>query len=73
MYNTDGYPEPRLCSTVFPIPKKLNARKCEDHKLISVTHILKMFLKLLHQRIYRECERDSCISQFGFRQNLGTE
>lgn len=73
IYETGHYPEQWLCSTFIPLPKKTNARRCEDHRLISLmSHTLKVFLKIIHQRIYRKCERDISDSQFGFRQGLGT-
>lgn len=73
IYETGHYPKQWLCSTFIPLPKKTNARKCEDHRLISLmSHILKIFLKIIHQRIYKKCEVDISDSQFGFRQGLGT-
>lgn len=73
IYETGQYPKQWLCSTFIPLPKKTNARKCEDHRLISLmSHTLKIFLKIIQQRIYKKCERDMSDSQFGFRQGLGT-
>lgn len=73
IYETGHYPKQWLCSTFIPLPKKTNARKCEDHRLISLmSHTLKIFLKIIQQRIYKKCERDISDSQFGFRQGLGT-
>lgn len=73
IYDTGHYPEQWLCSTFIPLPKKSNARKCEDHRLISLkSHTLKIFLKIIHQRLYKKCERDISDSQFGFRRGLGT-
>lgn len=66
-------PKQWLCSTFIPLPNKTNARKCEDHRLISLmSHTLKIFLKIIHQRIYKKCERGISDSQFEFRQGLGT-
>lgn len=73
VYETGQYPRQWLSSTFIPLPKKNNARKCEDHRLISLmSHTLKVFLKIIHQRIYKKCERDISSSQFGFRQGMGT-
>lgn len=73
IYETGHYPKQWLCSTFIPLPKKTNARKCEDHRLISLmSHTLKIFLKIIHQRIYKKCEIVISDSQFGFRQGLGT-
>ena len=68
VYDTGHYPEQWLCSTFVTLPKKSNARKCEDHRLISLlSHTLKIFLKIIHQRIYRKCEREMSDSEFAFR------
>lgn len=73
IYETGQYPQQWLNSTFIPLPKKTNARKCEDHRLISLmSHALKIFLKIIHQRIYKKCERDISDSQFGFREGMGT-
>ncbi|XP_011174808.3 craniofacial development protein 2 [Solenopsis invicta] len=74
IYDTGIYPEQWLSSTFVPLQKKNNARKCTDHRLISLlSHTLKLFLKILHQRIFKKCESNFSNSQFGFRQGLGTD
>lgn len=36
------------------LPKKQVAQACGDHRTISlISHLLKLFLKIIHQRIYR--------------------
>ena len=73
IYETGCYPEPWLRSTFIPLPKKVNVKRCEDHRLISLmSHTLKVFLRILHQRLYKKCEWDISDSQIGFRQGLGT-
>lgn len=73
IYDTGSYPEQWLSSVFIPLPKKNNSRTCEDHRLISLmSHALKIFLKIIHRRIFRKCERVMSESQFGFRQGLGT-
>ena len=37
-----------------------------------MSHVLKVFLKIIHQRIYSECEIAMGELQFGFRENMGT-
>lgn len=37
-----------------------------------MSHTLKIFLKVLHRRIYKKCEESISNTQFGFRQGLGT-
>lgn len=53
-------------------PKKSSAKQCSDYRTISLmSHLLKMFLKIIHQRIQRVCEQHLGRTQFGFRNALG--
>ncbi|XP_072384433.1 uncharacterized protein [Diabrotica undecimpunctata] len=53
MYRTGILPKEWLLSTSVTIPKKKNARQCCDYRTISLMcHILKVFLKIIHRRIY---------------------
>lgn len=62
-----------LTSTFDAIPKKPNAKTCEDHRLMSLmSHELKAFLKILYKRMYQKCEEKSGVRQFGFKNGLGT-
>lgn len=55
IYDIGLYPVQWLKSTFISLPKKKNAKKCEDHRLMNLmSHALKLFLKILHQRIYRK-------------------
>lgn len=73
IYQTGKIPEDWLKSTFIPIPKKPNARRCEEYRTISLmSHILKLFLKIIHGRIFRKCEEVMADTQFGFRGGLGT-
>ncbi|VEN57771.1 unnamed protein product [Callosobruchus maculatus] len=73
VYSTGVIPREWLKSEFIPIPKKSNARRCEEYRLISLmSHLLKLFLKIIHSRIFRKCEQDISQSQFGFREGMGT-
>lgn len=73
VYNTGEIPEEWLRSVFITIPKKQRARRCNDHRLISLmSHTLKVFLKIIHSRIRNKCENDLDETQFGFRNALGT-
>ncbi|CAH2267750.1 jg15167 [Pararge aegeria aegeria] len=37
-----------------------------------MSHVLKLFLKVIHSRIYSKCESQLSYTQFGFRNGLGT-
>lgn len=73
IYNRGEIPEEWLQSTFVAIPKKTNAKLCDQHRLISlINHITKIFTKIIHGRIYNKCESNISESQFGFRNALGT-
>jgi len=60
------------------IPTKSNAKKCNEYRTISLmSHILKIFLKVIHARTYNKTEIHNTLyyitqEQFGFRNGLGT-
>ena len=73
IYRTGVIPVDWLKSTFIPFPKKSNARRCDDHRTISLMSlVMKLFLKVVHQRIYRKCEELLSDTQFGFRGGFGT-
>jgi hypothetical protein len=74
IYNTSYIPNDWLHSTFVAIPKKANAKKCSDYRTISLmSHTLKIFLKIVHIRIYKKAEEYMSQEQFGFRNGLGTK
>lgn len=73
IYKTGNIPKDWLKSTFIPIPKKSSAKRCDEFRLISLmSQVLKLFLKVLHNRIRRKCEQDMSDQQMGFRDGLGT-
>ena len=59
IYETGITPEEWLQSTFVTIAKKQNAKKCEEHRTISLmSHTLKIFLKVIHRRIYKKLEEN---------------
>ncbi|XKL64613.1 hypothetical protein PGB90_004699 [Kerria lacca] len=73
VYNSGEIPADWLQSTFVPIPKKPNAKSCSEFRLISLmSHILKIFLKVIHNRIYKKCEEHYGSTQFGFKKGMGT-
>lgn len=73
IYDSGQFPEDWLQSTFIAIPKKPNAKLCDQHRLISlINHVTKSFTKIIHKRIYNKCEANISRSQFGFRKALGT-
>lgn len=73
IYDTGHFPEDWLRSTFITLPKSNSATLCKDYRLISLmSHFLKLFLRVLHTRLYRKCEEISGASQFGFKNGFGT-
>lgn len=73
IYSTGIIPQEWLLSTFITIPKKTNAMQCSDHRTISLmSHLLKVFLRVIHNRIYQKLDMDIEDTQMGFRKGLGT-
>lgn len=73
IYEKGELPKDWLLSEFVIIPKKPGAKRCEDHRTISLmSHLLKLFLKIIHRRIYKKCEDYMSETQFGFRDAVGT-
>ncbi|XP_030765797.1 uncharacterized protein LOC115889859 [Sitophilus oryzae] len=73
IYDTGYIPEDWLRSTFITLPKSSNATSCKEYRLISLmSHFLKLFLRVLHTRLYKICEEVSGESQFGFKNGFGT-
>lgn len=73
VYRTGIIPSDWLKSTFVALPKKPKAKACSEHRMISLmSHVLKLFLKIIHARIYTKCEERMGNTQFGFRNGFGT-
>lgn len=73
IYNTGIIPPEWLFSTFVVITKKANAKECSEHGKISLTsHLLKIFLKIIHNRFYHKLEIDISNKQLVFWKGLGT-
>lgn len=73
IYSTSIIPNEWLRSTFITLPKTPHPNKCQDYRLISLmSHTLKIFLKIIHRRIYKKCEENFNNTQFGFRNGFGT-
>lgn len=73
IYRTGKIPSVWLKSTFVTLPKRSNAARCDDYRVISLmSHVLKTFLRVIHTRIYRKCEGPIGRTQFGFRNGMGT-
>lgn len=73
IYKTGEYPSNWLKSTFVALPKKNKPKVCKDYRLISLmSHSLKIFLRIIHQRLYQKCEEAMGRMQFGFKKAMGT-
>lgn len=73
IYDTGQIPSEWLKSEFVTIPKKTGAKKCEEYRTISLmSHLLKVFLRIIHKRIYSVCESQISPNQFGFIKAVGT-
>lgn len=73
IYRTGIIPKDWLKSEFITLPKKASAKTCEEHRTISLmSHLLKIFLKIIHKRIYKKCEEEIAPNQFGFLNAVGT-
>ena len=73
IYTGGQIPNDWLMLTFIPLPKKSNATKCSDHRIISLmSPILKAFLNIIQTRIYRRLDERISDTQFGFRKGFGT-
>lgn len=73
IHRTGNIPADWLRSTFITLPKKIHASNCDEYRMISLmSHVLKIFLRIIHTRIYKKCEYQLDETQFGFRSGLGT-
>uniref|UniRef100_A0A8D8SHV0 Craniofacial development protein 2 n=1 Tax=Cacopsylla melanoneura TaxID=428564 RepID=A0A8D8SHV0_9HEMI len=73
IYETGILPQPWLTSEFITLPKSTGAKRCEEYRTISLmSHLLKLFLKIIHRRIYKLCEEQIAPNQFGFLNAVGT-
>ena len=73
IYVNGCFPTEWTKSVFIPIPKKRSAKTCNHYRTISLmNYLLKIFLKVIHGRIYRKCELYLSGTQFGFRSDFGT-
>ncbi|KAJ4449733.1 hypothetical protein ANN_01137 [Periplaneta americana] len=69
----DGNEPPGSLKAMFlPIPKKNNAKICNEFRTISlISHSAKILLRILNRRLYSKMEEQLEEEQFGFRKGKG--
>ena len=73
IYNSGVIPSQMKESVFITIPKKGDLLKCSNYRLISLmSHVTKIILRVLMNRIKMKIYAEVSWSQFGFRKNKGT-
>ncbi|KAJ4429004.1 hypothetical protein ANN_26000, partial [Periplaneta americana] len=69
MYEKGDWREDFMETVLLPVPKKNNAKKCNEFRTISlISHSAKILLRILNRRLYSKIEEQLEEEQFGFRQ-----
>ena len=73
IYSTGTFPEELLKSVYITLPKQPRATDCSNYRTISLMpHTLKIFLKIIQERIGGKIDKEVGQTQFGFRPGSGT-
>lgn len=60
-------------SRMVMLPKKVNSKKCSDHRTLSIlSHASKVLTNIIKKRIEKKIDENIDCDQFGFRNNRGT-
>ena len=73
IYQSGIFPEELLMSVFITLPKQPRATDCSNFRTISLMpHTLKIFLKIIQDRIGKLIDKEVGPTQFGFRPGSGT-
>ena len=73
IYEQGVWPADFTRGILIPIPKKVNAIECEDHRTINlICHASKIILRVLTKRIESKTREYIGQNQFGFKKGCGT-
>jgi len=73
IYKEGIWPEDFTKAVLIPLPKKMNAMACEDHRTISlIPHATKIMLRILTKRLEGKIRDFISKTQFGFKKGCGT-
>ena len=73
IYSSGEFPEDLLMSIFITLPKQPRATDCSNFRTISLMpHTLKIFLKIIQNRIGTKIDKEVGPTQFGFRPGSGT-
>lgn len=72
-YETGQVPSDFTKCIMIPIPKKITAKTCEQHRTISlIAHASKIITRIVLKRMERVIDELITEDQFGFRRGKGT-
>ena len=73
IYETGIWPSDLKQSIFIPLPKKAKTQECAEHRTISImSHVTKVLLKVIQNRINAKIDYEVSQTQSGFRAGLGT-
>ena len=73
IWKTQQWPQDWKWSVLIPIPKKGNAKKCSNYRIIAfISHASKVMLKILQARLQQYVNHELPDVQAGFRKGRGT-
>ena len=73
MYNSGAIPTDSKQSIFITLPKKSKAQSCTEYRTISLmSHVTKLLLKVIEQRIVKKIDNEVSRLQSGFRTGSGT-
>ena len=73
IYNSGVIPTDLKLSIFITLPKKSKAQSCTEYRTFRLTsHITKLLLKVIEQRIVKKIDNDVSRLQSGFRSGSGT-
>ena len=73
VWKTQQWPQNWKKSIFIPIPKKVNAKECSNHRTIAfISHASKIMLKILQVRLQQYMNPELSDVQAGFRKSRGT-
>lgn len=73
IYKTGELPKDFVKCIIVPIPKKSNARSCQQYRTLSlVCHASKIVTRIIMKRIEKQIDENLSDDQFGFRKGVGT-
>lgn len=73
-YSNGSLPPNFVKSRIITLPKKSNATECKNYRTIALlSHVSKILLNIIKNRLRGKIEQNISEDQFGFRKGRGTK